>query len=151
MATTAKPIVPESKASGHKGRKPMTKAHKRKLVSALDRWRASLTPEQREELSRQQRQKHQAAWAAMSPEERDARLAGVRAWQQAQRERKQAEAKPKAAPKVGARKAPGKGSRRTERGERTGRARSVEVIGPDGTSKPSKANNVLANGKAASK
>jgi hypothetical protein len=151
MATTAKPIVPESKASGQKGRKPLTKAHKQKLVSALDRWRASLTPEQKAELAEQQRQKHQANWAAMPQEERDARLAGVRAWQQAQREKKQAEAKPKPAPKVGAKNAPQKGSRRTERGERTARARAVEVIGPDGTSKPSKANNVLANRKAAGK
>ena len=145
MATTAKSIVAETKGSGQNGRKPMSKAHKRKLVSGLDQWRASLTPEQKAELAEKQRQKHRAAWASMPKEERDARLAGVRAWQQAQREKKQAEAKPKPAPKPRAKKAPPKGSRRIERGESAIPAGAVEVIGPDGTSKPSKDNNVLAN------
>jgi hypothetical protein len=127
MATTAKPIVPESTGSGQKGRKPMTKAHKRRLVSALDQWRASLTPEQKEELRMVNKLKQKARWDNMSDRERKERLAGVRKWQAEQRAAKRAaekaaKAAAKDAPKAGAKKAPGKGSRRTERGESAARA-----------------------------
>ena len=55
MATTAKVIVPDTKAKGQKRRKPLSKAHKEKLASALADWRASLSEEDKAELGSIQR------------------------------------------------------------------------------------------------
>jgi hypothetical protein len=126
MATTAKSIVPAPKAKGQKARKPMTKQHKAKLVAALANWRVSLTDEDREALAEQSRKVHQERWSKMTKQERDARLAGVRAWQAQQRAAKADKAKP--VPKVGARKAPPKDSRRTEVSERTARKGTVKLL-----------------------
>jgi hypothetical protein len=134
-------------------RKPLTKAHKAKLAAALNRWRAGLTDKDKEELKERNKAAHKTRWANMSKRERDERLAGVRAWQAEQRAAKaaaekaaKAAAKPK--PKAGAKTAPPKAARRSEVSEKLARARTVEVVGPDGTSKPSARNNVLANSKA---
>ena len=55
MATTAKVIVPDTKAKGQKRRKPLSKAHKAKLASALADWLSSLTEEDKAELGSIQR------------------------------------------------------------------------------------------------
>ncbi len=39
MVTTAKGIVPDPTAKGQKQRKPLSKAHRAKLVKALNAWR----------------------------------------------------------------------------------------------------------------
>lgn len=112
--TTAKAIVPQPKATT---KKPMTKAHKAKLVSALEKWRASLSDEERAELKRRNREAQQARWDAMSDRERRNRLAGVKKWQAEQRAAKRAAAKAKAAPKANPTKAPRTAEDRTELGE----------------------------------
>jgi len=118
MATTAKTIVPDKP----KTKKPISKAHKAKLAAALANWRASLTDKDREAWRAQNRTTHQQRWAAMTKKERDARLAGVRAWQAAQRAAKAAKAK--AAPKVAAKAVPRKRSRATEVSESATPART---------------------------
>jgi hypothetical protein len=128
MATTAKGIVPAPKAKGQKVRKPMTKQHKAKLVAALANWRASMTDEERAELAERNRQRHQQKWAGMTKKERDARLAGVRAWQAEQRAAKRAAAKAKPTPKAGARKAPAKPSPATEVSESAARAGTRKAV-----------------------
>lgn len=114
-ATTAKGILPDSTGKGK--RKQLSKAHKAKLVSALAKWRASLSDEDREALKERTREAQQARWNAMSEREKGDRLAGVKAWQKAQRDAKRAAAKAKPAPKPRATKAPRKAEDRTERGE----------------------------------
>lgn len=117
MATTAKNIVPDATPKDQKQRKPISKRHKAKLVSALDRWRSGLTDEERAELAERNRQTQKARWDSMSKKEKDARLAGVRAWQEAQRAKKRAEAKAKPASKTGAKKAPAQPSSAASVGE----------------------------------
>ena len=118
MATTAKTIVPEPKAKGQKRRKPLTKSHKAKLASALADWRASLTQEDKAELRTRNAAAHKARWNSLSKREKADRLAGVRAWQAAQRA---AKAKPKARPKVAAKAPAAKPSRATEVSESAAR------------------------------
>ena len=121
-ATTAKGILPETKgndqpAPGQRKRKPLSRAHKAKLVSALEKWRASLSDEQRQALKERNRDAQQARWNAMSDREKRDRLAGVKAWQKEQRAKKLAAAKAKPAPKAGTTKGRRKAENRTERGE----------------------------------
>ena len=127
MATTAKAIVPQAKPTT---KKPLSKAHKARLVSGLEKWRASLTDEERAELAERNRQTHRERWNNMSERERKERLAGVRAWQKEQRAKKRAAAKAKPAPKIDPKKAPAKPSSAAEvsesavpaRGRRTRKA-----------------------------
>ena len=141
MATTAKGIVPDPKAKGQKARKPMSKQLKARLVAGLKEWRDGLSEEERANLAERTRQTHKERWANLTERQRHDRLAGVRAWQKEQRSKKRAAAKAKPAPKVDPKKAPRKAAKRTEVSEG---AVEIEVIGPNGTSKPSKGNNVLA-------
>lgn len=106
MATTAKTIVPDKK-------KPLSRAHRAKLTSALANWRASLTDAERAELKARTAATHRARWDNMTEKERKARLAGVKAWQAQQRAAKRAAAKtaPKAPVMASGTKAPSKGSR----------------------------------------
>jgi len=67
MATTAKGIVPQAKPTS---KKPLTKPHKAKLVSALEKWRASLTDEERAALAERNRQTQRERWNNMSERER---------------------------------------------------------------------------------
>lgn len=97
MATTAKRIVPEATAKGQKRRKPLSKAHKARLVAALANWRALLTDEDKAALAERNAAAHKARWDSMSERERKARLAGVKAWQREQKAAKRAAAN--AAPK----------------------------------------------------
>lgn len=121
MATTAKTIVPEPKAKGQKRRKPLSKAHKAKLASALADWRASLTDDDKAELKARNAATHKARWDNLSKREKADRLAGVRAWQAAQRA---AKPKPKARPNVAAKAPAPKPSRATEVSESAPRKRS---------------------------
>ena len=93
MATTAKSIVPDTKAQGQKRRKPLSKAHKAKLAAALANWRASLTDEDRAAQAERMRQAHRDRWDGMTAKEKAAALAGVKAWQAKQRAAKRAAAK----------------------------------------------------------
>ena len=77
MATTAKRILPDDNkrdhhAAGQRKRKPMTRAHKAKLVKALRDWR-SMSEEERAELAERTRQTQRERWANMTKKERDAR------------------------------------------------------------------------------
>lgn len=140
MATTPTRSVADRGKQGQPARKPLSAKTKAKLAASLDKWRAGLTPEAKAELAERNRQSHQQRWLNMSERERRDRLAGVKAWQRAQRDAKRAAAKaePKASPKP----APKGAARATSVGRS---APDVEVIGPDGTSIPSEANNLLAN------
>ena len=117
MASTAKGIVPDPQPSDQKRRKPMSKQHKAKLVSALEKWRASLSDEERAELKRRNREAQQARWDAMTDRERRDRLAGVKKWQAEQRAAKRAAAKAKPGPKANTTKAPRTAEDRTKLGE----------------------------------
>jgi len=118
MATTATPIVPR------KPKRALSKAHRAKLVSALAKWRASLTEEERAELSARTAATHRARWDNLTERERKAWLAGVKAWQAQQRAAKRAAAKatPKAPVMASGTKAPAKGSRADSVGETPSRA-----------------------------
>lgn len=102
MATTPSRSVPDAGKQGQPGRKPPTKAHRAEMASALAKWRASLTPEAKAKLGERIRETQQQRWLNMSERERRDRLAGVKAWQRAQRAAKRAKAKasPKASPKA---------------------------------------------------
>ncbi len=130
MATTPTPSVADT---GKKGQRPTTAANE-----ALAKWRASLTPEAKAEMAERIRETQRQRWLNMSERERRDALAGVKAWQRAQRDAKRAKAKtpPKASAKAEAPVAPSAAPQPE---------RVIEVTGPDGTSTPSEANNLLAN------
>ncbi len=66
MATTAKRIVPDPKPKDQKQRKPLSRAHKAKLVAALAKWRTGLTDEEPAELAERNRQTQRDRWHKMS-------------------------------------------------------------------------------------
>jgi uncharacterized protein YhaN len=104
MATTPTPTasVPDAGKHHTPKRKALSKATKAKLAASLAAWRASLTPEAKAELRERSRRTQQERWASMSQRERRDALAGVKAWQRAQRDAKRAKPSgtPKASPKA---------------------------------------------------
>ena len=58
------------RTAGEAHLQPLTKPHKAKLVSALEKWRASLTDEERAALAERNRQTQRERWNNMSERER---------------------------------------------------------------------------------